>query len=99
MSAVVSGPVAELDAHPGMTPACGELVVPPERVVREENSAREQRPITRGGQRHRRGRELLPRQPGPDRGGYGTRDRPGEPEPVSGVQFRGALETLKVLPW
>jgi hypothetical protein len=25
--------------------------------------------------------------------------RSGEPEPVSGVQFRGAMETLKVLPW
>ena len=53
----------------------------------------------RGGQRHRRRRELLPCEPGPDRGRHGARDRSGEPEPMSGVQFRGAMETLKVLPW
>ena len=28
-----------------------------------------------------------------------ARDRLGESEPLSGVQLRGAMETLKVLPW
>ena len=37
----------------------------------------------RGGQRHRRRRELLPCEPGPDRGRHGARDRSGEPEPMT----------------
>ena len=57
----------------------GELVVPPERIVREEKTAREQRPI-RGAQHHRRRRELLSCEPGPDRGRHGACDRSGEPE-------------------
>ena len=56
----------------------GELVVPPERVVREEKSAREQRPITRGGQRHRGRCQLLSCEPGSDRGRHGPCNRPGK---------------------
>jgi hypothetical protein len=35
----------------------------------------------------------------PDRSRHGARDRPGEPEPVRGPQFRGAMETLRLLSW
>ena len=73
----------------------GELVVPPERVVREEKTAREQRPITVVVNVTAADAELVPCQPGPDRGRHGARDRPGEPEPVRGTQFRGAIDTLR----
>ena len=58
----------------------GELVVPPERVVRER------RPRASSGRllwwsTSRRGRELLPCEPGPDRGRHGACDRSGEPKP------------------
>ena len=66
----------------------GELVVPPERVVREEKTAREQRPITVVVNVTAADARLLPRQPGPDRGRHGARDRSGEPQPLSGIQFR-----------
>ena len=60
----------------------GELVVPPERVVREEKTAREQRPITVVVNVTSR-RQLLSCEPGPDRGRYGARHRPGEPESLT----------------
>jgi hypothetical protein len=76
-----------------------ELVVSPERVVREDKTAGEQRPITVVVQ------TSLPRTRAPFRASQGkiaadmARDRSGEPESMSGIQFRGAIETLKVLPW
>jgi hypothetical protein len=36
-----------------------------------------------GGQRHRRGCELISCEPGSDRGRHGARDRSGEPEPLN----------------
>jgi hypothetical protein len=53
------------------------------RVVREEKPAREQRPISVG-QRHRGRCQLLPGEPGPDRGRHGARDRSGESQPMIG---------------
>ena len=56
-------------------------------------------PFHRVEQQHaqRRDQTSLANGPGPDRGRHGARDRSGEPEPVSDAQFRGAMETLKVL--
>ena len=76
----------------------GELVVPPERVVREEKTAREQRPITvvvnvtaadASSFRASQGQIAADMARAIDRA---SRNR-------SGAQFRGAMETLKVLPW
>jgi hypothetical protein len=63
----------------------GELVVPSERVVREEKTPREQRPITVMVASSFRASQ-----------GQIAADG-GEPEPMSGVQFRGAIVTLRVL--
>jgi hypothetical protein len=65
-------------------PRRGELVVPPERVVREEKTAREQRPITVAVNVTAAERELVPGKPGPDRGRHGAGHRSGEPEPMTG---------------
>jgi hypothetical protein len=60
----------------------GELVVPPERVVREEKTAREQRPITVVV--NVTAADATPScEPGPDRGRHGARDRPREPQPMN----------------
>jgi lambda family phage tail tape measure protein len=60
----------------------GELVVPPERVVREEKTAREQRSITVVVNVTAADASSF-RQPGPDRGRHGARDRLGEPESIA----------------
>ena len=62
----------------------GELVVPPERVVAEEKTQPRAAADHGDDQRHRGRRQLLPREPGPDRGRDGARDRPGEPQPMTG---------------
>ena len=61
-----------------------------------KKTAREQRPITVVVNVTAADASSFRARPGPDRGRHGARDRPGEPEPVSGVQFRGAMEALQV---
>ena len=78
----------------------GELVVPPERVVREEKTAREQRPITvvvnvtaadASSFRASQGQIAADMARAIDRASRNRMSRQ--------LQFRGAMETLKVLPW
>ena len=60
----------------------GELVVPPERVSSGREDAARATADHGHDQRDRRRRQLLPCEPGPDRGRDGARDRSGGSEPV-----------------